>query len=235
VTAELQDGDAIIEKLLVAFERGGSVLIPVSTGARTIELILQIDRHWDRNRDRLEPYSIVWLGNMTHLSLEFAKSHLEWMPEALRSNFERNPFELDYVKVLQTEEDLPANPACILATTETMECGFSRSLFVKLAGDASNMLLFVEPPIPGTFAAQVSEMAAGESAELERPTLFERTGDMVTATTEEPLSAVITEAELQEEEMIVEPEDKPPFPMFPRNTFKSNPDQYGEFCTYEWE
>ncbi len=72
----------------------GNVLIPVDAAGRLLELVLLLERYWDKAKLRA---ALVLLSPVAFNVLEFAKSQLAWMSDSLSRNFENsrhNPFSL---------------------------------------------------------------------------------------------------------------------------------------------
>jgi cleavage and polyadenylation specificity factor subunit 2 len=72
----------------------GNVLIPVDAAGRLLEIILMLERYWDKNKLK---YPLVLLSPVAYNVLEFAKSQLEWMADSVGRTFEHsrhNPFSL---------------------------------------------------------------------------------------------------------------------------------------------
>jgi hypothetical protein len=77
---------------------GGSVLIPVDTAGRVLEVILCLEHYWQSNRAYQE-YPIALLTSVSYNVVDFAKSSLEWMADNIGKHFERaraNAFDLRY-------------------------------------------------------------------------------------------------------------------------------------------
>ncbi|KAL7572769.1 hypothetical protein ACA910_009030 [Epithemia clementina (nom. ined.)] len=72
----------LTESVMAVLRRNGNVLLPVDAASRCLELVLLLNRHWERHRLKAA-YNLVWLGPMVQNTMEFAKSQLEWMSNSL--------------------------------------------------------------------------------------------------------------------------------------------------------
>ncbi len=73
------------------------MLIPVDTTGRVLELILLLDDFWDRNQ--LNSYKLVLFTSQAFNTLEYAKSHIEWMGDDVAKNFERSRDNAFHAKI----------------------------------------------------------------------------------------------------------------------------------------
>ncbi|CAM6100385.1 unnamed protein product [Calypogeia fissa] len=137
---------------------GGNVLLPVESAGRVLELVLCLDKCWAV--DKLN-YPMALLTNVSYSTLEFAKSLLEWMSDAIAKSFEHtrdNSFVLKYLRLCHTRkelEDLPPGPKVVFASMASLEAGFARELFVEWATDSNNLVLFTERAQIGTLSREL--------------------------------------------------------------------------------
>ncbi|KHG29898.1 Cleavage and polyadenylation specificity factor subunit 2 -like protein [Gossypium arboreum] len=91
-------------------------------------------------------------------TLDYVKSFLEWMSDAIAKSFETsrdNAFLLKNIKLLTSKSELdsvPDGPKVILASMASLEAGFSHDIFVEWAADVKNLVLFTERGQFGTLA-----------------------------------------------------------------------------------
>lgn len=83
---------------MLALRNDGSILMPVDTAGRVLEVMLLLEKHWAVNR---LSYPLALLSPVAYNTLEFAKSQLEWMNEQVAKEFENsrekdNPFSMRY-------------------------------------------------------------------------------------------------------------------------------------------
>lgn len=138
-----QRDSSLYETLMTALRGGHSVLLPVDTASRSLELLQVIEQLWATHRP---PYPVFFLSHQARRVLELAKGMLEWMSASLARVFETdrsNPWELKHVRPVHSVGDLEriaagmnassaatggGGPRVILATLETLEAGWARVL-----------------------------------------------------------------------------------------------------------
>jgi cleavage and polyadenylation specificity factor subunit 2 len=105
------------------------------------------------------------LNYVSTSSVEFAKSMLEWMSDAIVKKFDNNrenqfnfrqvsnngwiytrrlTYLRSFVKTITSIEELNSlpKPSVVVTSFPSLECGFARDLFIKWASDPKNLLLF---------------------------------------------------------------------------------------------
>ena len=95
----------------------GSVLIPIETVGRTLELIYILGKFWEEKKLG-GMYHLVFLSPMAHNIIEYAKSQLEWMPDTLSKDFylgRSNPFSLAHLNTCSTVAEVMAVSILYLA------------------------------------------------------------------------------------------------------------------------
>jgi cleavage and polyadenylation specificity factor subunit 2 len=88
----------------------GSVLIPIETVSRTLELIYILGKFWEEKKLG-GMYHLVFLSPMAHNIIEYAKSQLEWMPDSLSKDFffgRANPFSLAHLHTCSSVDEVMA-------------------------------------------------------------------------------------------------------------------------------
>ncbi|PAN11008.1 hypothetical protein PAHAL_2G133300 [Panicum hallii] len=149
-----QDQD-FIDSLVKVLASGGSVLLPVDTAGRVLELLLILDKYWG---DRRLEYPIYFLTNVSTSTIDYVKSFLEWMGDQIAKSFESsraNAFLLKKVTLIINKEELEKlgdTPKVVLASMASLEVGFSHDIFVEMANEARNLVLFTEKGQFGTLA-----------------------------------------------------------------------------------
>ncbi|GBG69921.1 hypothetical protein CBR_g4749 [Chara braunii] len=145
-----------IDSIMSTLRGNGSVLIPVETAGRVLELILYLEQHWATER---LAYPLVFLTHVSYHTIDTAKSSLEWMSDTISKTFDTsrdNAFEVKYINLKHSREEfdsmLTKGPQVVLASTASLEAGFARDLFVEWAGDPKNLVLFTERGPAGTLA-----------------------------------------------------------------------------------
>ncbi|CAN6171963.1 unnamed protein product [Urochloa humidicola] len=144
-----------IDSLVKVLGTGGSVLLPVDTAGRVLELLLILDKYWG---DRRLEYPIYFLTNVSTSTVDYVKSFLEWMGDHIAKSFESNranAFLLKKVTLIINKEELEKlgdAPKVVLASMASLEVGFSHDIFVEMASEARNLVLFTEKGQFGTLA-----------------------------------------------------------------------------------
>ena len=100
--AEKTRGPKLLDSIMLALRNDGSILMPVDTAGRVLEVMLLLEKHWAVNR---LSYPLALLSPVAYNTLEFAKSQLEWMNEQVAKEFENsrdkdNPFSMRYAAIL---------------------------------------------------------------------------------------------------------------------------------------
>lgn len=154
----------LLEGTIATLRRGGSVLIPADVAASVPEVLLLLDAAWDQDRQLSSNYPLVWLSSMGDMVLDQVKTRLEWMSKEVLDKFETrlgtNPFRLKNVRVFQTLEELcaahPLNkPKVIITTSQYLDGGDSRELFIRLCSEPRTLLWLLGVPVANSFARQL--------------------------------------------------------------------------------
>eukprot|EP00877_Chromochloris_zofingiensis_P014690 jgi/Chrzof1/9475/Cz04g04140.t1 len=154
---------ALLDSIMSTLRADGSVLMPVDTAGRVLELVLLLDSYWQEHRLL---YPLVLLNYVAFTTLEFARSQLEWMNDAINRTFEHkrdNPFQCRHLKLcgsLSELEHLPKGPKVVLASGPSFESGMSRQLLLQWAEDAHNAIIITQKPDTGTVADTILQHAS---------------------------------------------------------------------------
>ncbi|XP_078182694.1 cleavage and polyadenylation specificity factor 100 isoform X1 [Carex rostrata] len=150
-----QRDQEFIDEILRVLRANGTVLLPVDTAGRVLELILILEQYWAQQH---LSFPIFFLSNVASSTIEYVKSFLEWMSDSIAKSFEHtrdNAFLLKYVSLIINKSDLEnyANvPKVVLTSMASLEVGFSHDMFVELATETKNLVLFTERGQFGTLA-----------------------------------------------------------------------------------
>nr|CAD1821014.1 unnamed protein product [Ananas comosus var. bracteatus] len=150
-----QRDQEFIEAILKALRADGTVLLPVDTAGRALELILILEQYWDQQH---LSFPIFFLTNVATSTIDYVKSFLEWMSDSIAKSFGHtrdNAFLLKHVTLIINRnelDNLTDVPKVVLASMASLEVGFSHDIFVELATDAKNLVLFTEKGQFGTLA-----------------------------------------------------------------------------------
>ncbi|CAJ0761899.1 9028_t:CDS:2, partial [Entrophospora sp. SA101] len=105
----------------------GSVLLPTDSSARVLELAYLLDQHWAFHQ---LSYPLILLTHQSYRTIQYTKSMLEWMGDAIKRHFDtkrETPLELGYLKLCHRYKDLAKypGPKVVLASNVSLETGFS--------------------------------------------------------------------------------------------------------------
>eukprot|EP00897_Mesotaenium_endlicherianum_P003275 jgi/Mesen1/2976/ME000176S02016 len=150
----------LADAILRTLRGGGNVLLPVDSAGRVFELLLLVEQQWAQQK---LPYAVALLTTVAESTLDFAKSSLEWMSDAIAKAFEQsrhNPFDLKLVKLCRSRQEvdeLAPGPRLVLASLATLGSGFARELFVDCAQDPRSLVLFTQRAHRGSLAHLLQE------------------------------------------------------------------------------
>ncbi|CAI5990821.1 unnamed protein product [Closterium sp. NIES-64] len=133
---------------------GGSVLMPVDTGGRVLELLVHLEQLWAAQG--WEAPVVVATGE-SYSMVEGAKAMLEWLNPSTARHFDAqrtSPFNFKYIRLCHSVEEVEEvpGPKVVLASLASLEAGFARALFVRWAPDLRNTLLFTSRAPPSSLA-----------------------------------------------------------------------------------
>ena len=143
----------LIESIMATLRRDGNVLLPIDASGRVLELLLVLDRHWERQR-LSAAYNLCWVGPMAYNTIEFARSQLEWMAEPLGAQFDSqrgHPYALKSVRICASVSELEGviestsgNPTVVLASGTSLDHGPARDLLLKWGENPDNLILLTD-------------------------------------------------------------------------------------------
>ncbi|CAA6669112.1 unnamed protein product [Spirodela intermedia] len=142
-----QKEQEFLDAILKALRSEGNALLPVDTAGRAFELILILEQYWTQHH---LAFPIYFLTNVASSTIDYIKSFLEWMNDAIAKSFEHtrdNIFLLKHVTLLVSKSELekiPDTPKVVLASMASLEVGFSHDIFTEWATDVKNLILFTE-------------------------------------------------------------------------------------------
>ena len=155
--------DDLMRAVLRAVRSDGNVLVPVDPAGRVLELLLLLEERWAKQQ--LGAYQLVLLTTVAYNTMEFARSHLEWMGENVGRNFDRdrlNAFNTRYLTLCHSLEELRnlrPGPKVVLASFGSLEAGPARALFVEWAEDPKNLVVLAGRGAPHSLARRVRALA----------------------------------------------------------------------------
>lgn len=152
----------LLDVCLSCLRAEGNVLIPVDAAGRLLEILLLLNSHW---KEKNLTYPLAALGPMMHTTLDFARSQLEWMNEDLVKSLGHtrveNPLALKCVTPCTSIKDvkkLSRGPKVIVATSDSMEDGHSRTLFTWWANQPNSAIVLALEPKQGSLASKIFQM-----------------------------------------------------------------------------
>ena len=83
--------DPLLETIQSCVANGGTVLIPVDSSARVLELAYLMEHAWRKNaagEGKLQSAGLYLAGRSIHSTMKYARSMLEWMDERIVQEFE---------------------------------------------------------------------------------------------------------------------------------------------------
>lgn len=158
----------LLDSLLGPLRAGGSVLVPVETAGRVLELLQVIDAHWASHR---LPFPVIFLSHQSRRVLDLSKGMLEWMSQSLTRVFEQdrtNPFDLRSVRACHSMLELEAisGPKVILATFSSLDTGFGRSCLASVLASSASAIILATKTEPDAMAAKILALAKGSRATI---------------------------------------------------------------------
>jgi cleavage and polyadenylation specificity factor subunit 2 len=150
--------ELLFGQVIQTLDRGGTVLIPTSSGARVLELCTLLDTYWTENKISAP---LMYFSHIGARTMSYASSMLEWMSSAVITQWESGtgtPFETKHVKYVCELDQLTDGPKVILATGESLEAGFSRPLFAKLCTNDSTLVILTESTGKGTLSGDLFDL-----------------------------------------------------------------------------
>jgi Cft2 family RNA processing exonuclease len=163
LTAPSQKKEADLWAVVVETLRaGGDVLMPVDSAGRCLELLLAAEEYWAAHPDIASLYPIAFAQHVGIHTIEFARSLVEWMSDAIVTAFDsrrENPFRFRYVQVVHELDQVEAlpSPKVVMTPLPSLDFGFSRILFLqRVAKDPRALILMSDRPESGTFAFRLA-------------------------------------------------------------------------------
>ena len=158
----------LVTSLVNTLKTGGTVLLPVDTAGRSLELLQTIETHW--NSARLS-YPVIFLSHQSRRVVDLARGMLEWMSGSLTKMFEHdraNPFDLQHIQMMHSIEQLKQimGPKVILATQESLEGGMAKVLLSEVASSPNSSIIFTIKSNFDSLASKIIKSSKGSKMEL---------------------------------------------------------------------
>ncbi|KAI9327471.1 beta-lactamase-like protein [Zopfochytrium polystomum] len=134
----------------------GSVLIPIESTTRSMELAYLLEGYWAANPD-ITKLPLFLLTRQSKRTITVAKRMLEWMAESITSLLAQDrkvPFDFSHVRLVHRLADVESvnGPKVILASLPSMDVGLSRSLFLSMCRNRNNTVLLCDRGPPNSLA-----------------------------------------------------------------------------------
>ncbi|KAJ9059871.1 hypothetical protein DSO57_1036979 [Entomophthora muscae] len=160
----------LLESITATLENeagGGTVLLPVDSSARVLEIAFLLDQLWQEH-GHLMNFPVVLISACAPTTLKYAKSMLEWMGGHLAEQFgntRENPLDLKNIKLCRRAEDLVRfpGPKVVLASFDSLEIGSARQVFSQIATDPKNKVILTSRGAPGSLARLLFDNLASAS------------------------------------------------------------------------
>lgn len=142
--------EAFFDSIKTTLTQLGSVLIPTDAATRSLEFCWILDRYWQQHNFQ---YPIYFLSHSGSKAISYAQSMTEWMSDSVISEYGSNGcvFEFTHIKVISNQFQLStmvAGPKVILATSASMDCGFSQKIFFDtISKDPKNLVILSQKSI----------------------------------------------------------------------------------------
>ncbi|CAL2045573.1 unnamed protein product [Caenorhabditis brenneri] len=167
--------ELLVTKILRTVRQKGDCMVVIDTAGRVLEIAYLLDQLWSNADAGLSTYNLVMMSHVASSVVQFAKSQLEWMHESLfkyDSNSTRyNPFTLKNVTLCHSHQELlrVRSPKVVLCSSQDMEAGFSRELFLDWCSDSRNGVILTARPSSFTLAAKLVNLAERANDGILRP------------------------------------------------------------------
>ncbi|EPY49380.1 cleavage factor two Cft2/polyadenylation factor CPSF-73 [Schizosaccharomyces cryophilus OY26] len=141
--------EALIESIMSSLYKGGTVLLPVDAASRVLELGCFLDSHWSSTQPPL-PFPIFFLSPTSTKTIDYARSMIEWMGDNIVRDFgiDESLLEFRNIHTITDYSQLSSigpGPKVILATSSTLECGFSQQILLNfMSQNANDLILFTQ-------------------------------------------------------------------------------------------
>jgi len=149
-----------LDYLNAAISKGGTVLIPTSSGSRVLELMLILDKHLAGKKNQVP---LIYCSYHGKQSMTQASSMLEWMVPSIISDWQlqnESPFDTRNVRYAKDYAELkqkwPQTHKIILADGEALESGPSKEIFYDaIVGDDTSSVILTEICPEGTLGHEL--------------------------------------------------------------------------------
>ncbi|KAJ3145453.1 cleavage and polyadenylation specificity factor subunit 2 [Geranomyces variabilis] len=143
---------ALVDTITAALNANASVLIPVDSSTRVLELAYLLEQHWAFHRLQ---YPLAFLAHQSYRTMSLAKTMLEWMGDGIAQAFTQRreaPFDLKYMRTLYRLQDLEKikGPKIVLASLSSLDTGWSQQIFRDWAAVEQNIVILPDRGAPAS-------------------------------------------------------------------------------------
>ncbi|KAK9453333.1 beta-lactamase-like protein [Dipodascopsis uninucleata] len=174
--------ELLVSAIMRGLDRGGSVILPMQTAGRALEMCHFLDAHWTENNISVPLYFVSRTANRT---MAYARSMLEWMSPSIVREWEEKgtlPFAFQSLKMVTTLDEIPSEDKdknkVILTSGASLEWGLSKEIFVEMCEDEKNVILFTQEAEKDTLSGEalaqwrmLGESTASDGLRFERISL----------------------------------------------------------------
>ena len=156
------DRTGLVASVMEVLRNDGNVLIPCESAGRGLELMQILGKYWIDNKVGL--YHLVFLSHISYQILEYARSELEWMSEALGKTFyngKPHPFELSSLKLASSVRELERlypGPKVVIAPDPSLSFGLAKALLLRWGGDPRCKVIFTDSPLADDKSSLAAEL-----------------------------------------------------------------------------
>ncbi|GBC00830.1 hypothetical protein RclHR1_03990007 [Rhizophagus clarus] len=148
---------ALFETIMSTLQDSGSVLLPTDSSARVLELAYLLDQHWAFHQ---LTYPLIFLSYQSYNTIQYAKSMLEWMSDAINRQFDdkrENPFEFRYLRLCTRYKELAKypEPKVVIASNVSLDSGYARDLFLEWGTSPENAVILTDRGPPYSLARKL--------------------------------------------------------------------------------
>lgn len=166
----------LLEMIKGCVARGGTVLIPVDSSARVLELSYMLEHAWRTDASsgdgKLQAAKLYLAGRNMSSTMRYARSMLEWMDDSIVQEFEAyaegqrrlngttekkdgGPFDFKFMRLLERKAQITKllsgdvdapGGRVILASDTNVEWGFSKDIIRSIASDQNNLVILTDRP-----------------------------------------------------------------------------------------
>lgn len=163
-----RDGE-LADSMMNALKGGGSILLPVDSAGRVLEVLQVIETYWITHK---VAYPVFFLSHQSQRVVDLAKGMLEWMSTTLTKVFEQdrtNPFDLRAIRIVHSMEDVASvkGPKVVLSGLASLESGFALTMLPEMLAHPASAIIFTTKSAAESISATVLSAVKGTSMTVE--------------------------------------------------------------------